>query len=236
MRPLRLLLFWKALLLCSTFTAALSAFAGLLQDPGFEVTKYSSPWTFSGTVFLPAPAVNDLYYPAPYAGSRLLKLEVLANTVGSMSSASQTFPALDQQQWTFSGHMLNYSESPMKAGSYGLLEIVFTGSSYGEQRFTSAPLIQQESYNPALWSIRSFTATAPIGSEYVTFYVKHVQGEVPDSGTSVLWWDEMNATVVDPVPELASTGWVAVLVIGIAIGGRRLGNRRANRPNAPNSL
>jgi len=59
---------------------------------------------------------------------------------------------------------------------------------------------------------------------------------VLDAGWGAIWWDEMNATVLDPVPELASTGWVAAVIIGMAIGGRRLGNRRAAKAKVPKSL
>jgi len=238
MGPLRLLFHWPAWLLCYLCVVAPSAFGGVLLDPGFEARKDASPWGFSGNVYLPTSWIGHSDYPAPYEGSRLLKLEIPASTVGSVSSASQSFQASGLQEWTFSGHMLNYDNAPMRPGSYGLLEIVFTGASFGEQRFRSdlyEPGIQASS-TPDKWSFGSVSAVAPVGSEHVTFYVKHVQGEVPDGGTSVLWWDEMNATVLDPVPELASTGWVAAVIIGMAIGGRRLGNRRAAKAKVSVSL
>jgi hypothetical protein len=136
--------------------------------------------------------------------------------------------------------MLNYDTIGvmMKPGSYGLLEIVFTGASFGEQRFgsehfTPAPKASAAAEN---WSFGSVSAVAPAGTEQVTFFVKIIQGEVSDTGYGSIWWDEMNATVLDPVPELASTGWVAVVIIGVAIGGRLLGDRRAAKANLPKSL
>jgi len=228
MRPLRLLFYWQALLLCLNCVTAPSARAGLIQDPGFDLPKYESPWSFSEAgAFLRAPGTSHMYYPAPYAGLWELQLEANAGVLGSMAFAKQTLPASGQQEWTFSGHMLNYIGTQMKPGSYGLLEIVFTGSSFGEQRFSSEHLTPQVSGKPEQWSFGSVSAVAPVGSEQVTFYVKIVQGEVLDAGYGSIWWDEMNATVLEPVPELASTGWLAVLIVGMAIGGRQLRNRRS---------
>ena len=241
MRPLRLLLYWQALLLCFSCIAASSAFAGLLLDPGFDLPNYESPWGLSDSeAFIRAPGTSHPYYPAPYAGPRVLQLEANAGVLGSMAFARQSLPASGLQEWTFSGHMLNYDTVGvmMKPGSYGLLEIVFTGASFGEKRFSSDYFTpaSQASYSPQNWSLGSVSAVAPAGTEQVTFYVKIVQGEVLDTGYGSIWWDEMNATVLEPVPELASTGWVAVLIVGLAIGGQQLRSRRAAEAKVPVSL
>ena len=240
MRPLRLLLQWQALLVYYSCVAAPSAFAGLLLDPGFDLPKYESPWGLSDSgAFLRSPGTSDPYYPAPYAGPRVLQLEAKADLLGSMAFARQSLPASELQKWTFSGHMLNYDGfTVMKPGSYGLLEIVFTGSSFGEKRFSSDHLTPapQGSYSPQNWSLGSVEGVAPVGTEQVTFYVKIIQGSPLDVGYGSLWWDEMNATVLEPVPELASTGWVAVLIVGLAIGGQQLRSRRAARVKGPSSL
>src|SRR6187399_927572 len=129
MRPLRLLLNWRALLLCLASIATPYAFAGLIADPGFELGKYQSAWVRSESgASIETP--GTVYYPAPYAGSFELKLEVNAAVLGSMAFARQSLPASGLQEWTFSGHMLNYGGSPMMPGSYGLLEIVFSGASF----------------------------------------------------------------------------------------------------------
>jgi hypothetical protein len=234
MQPLRLLDFRQALLLCLAFIAAPSAFAGLIQDPGFEL-PYQSPWGLSENgAYIRAP--GSIYYPAPFAGMHALQLEANAGLLGSTAFARQSLPASGLQEWTFSGHMLNYIGAEMKQGSYGLLEIVFTGSSFGEQRFSSVHYTPPISDKPEQWSLGSVSAVAPVGTEQVTFYVKIVQGEVFAPGYSTIWWDEMNATVLEPIPELASTGWLAVLIIGMAIGGRRLGKRRLTPAKVSKSL
>ena len=238
MRSLCLLLLWKALLLCITLAATSSAFAGLLQDPGFDLPS-GSPWGLSETeAFIRTPWVGHPNYTMPYAGPRVLQLEANAGMLGSMAFARQSLAATGQQEWTFSGHMLNYDNTAMKQGSYGLLEIVFTGSAFGEKRFSSDPFAPdpKTDYSPQNWSLGSVSAVAPAGTEQVTFYVKIVQGEVLDTGYGSIWWDEMNATVLEPVPELASTGWVAVLIVGLAIGGQQLRSRRAAEAKVPVSL
>lgn len=228
MRPLRLLIIWQALLLCCIGVSAYSSFAGLLLSPGFEPPN--SAWELSTSAFIKGAGAN---YPAAYDGSYKLKLEVNTGLLGSMSFAKQSLLAAGQQEWTFTGHMLNYDGAPMKQGSYGLLEIVFTGASFGEQRFSSTNCVPDL---PDKWSFSAVTAVAPAGTEQVTFYVKLMQGEPVDPGSSAIWWDVMDATVLEPVPELASTGWVAVLIVGLAIGGQQLRSRRAARAKVPVSL
>ena len=241
MRPPRSLLFWQALLLSCICVVTASSFAGLIADPGFELPIYESPWRLSETgAQLLAPGTSHPYYPAPYAGQRELRIEANGGVMGSMAFARQTLPASGQQEWTFSGHMLNYDTigTMMKPGSYGLLEIVFTGASFGERRFGSEHFTPaaKASAAPENWSFGSVSAVAPAGTEQVTFFIRIIQGEVRDTGWGSIWWDEMNATVLDPVPELATTGWVAVLMIGMAIGGQRLANRRSAQAKVPRSL
>ena len=241
MRPPRSLLYWQALLLSCICVVTASSFAGLIADPGFELPKYESPWGFSESgAQLYSPGTTHPYYPAPFAGQRELRIEANGGVQGSMAFARQTLPASAQQEWTFSGHMLNYDTIGviMKPGSYGLLEIVFTGAAFGEQRFGSEHFTPaaKASAAPENWSFGSVSAVAPAGTEQVTFFIKIVQEEVLDAGWGSIWWDEMNATVLDPVPELASTGWVAAVIIGMAIGGQRLVNRRAVKTKVPMSL
>jgi hypothetical protein len=236
MRLLRLLLSLQALLLFLTCVTTPSAFGGLIPDPGFDLPNYESPWTLSESgAFIRAPGTSHPYYPAPYEGPRVLQVEANAGVLGSTAFARQTLPASGLQEWTFSGHMLNYIGTEMKPGSYGLLEIVFTGSSFGEQRFSSEHFTPQVSGKPEQWSFGSVSGIAPVGSEQVTFYVKIVQGEVLDAGYGSIWWDEMNATVLEPLPEPASTGWVAILIIGLAVGGQRIGKRWRTQAKVPNS-
>jgi hypothetical protein len=168
-------------------------------------------------------------YPTARSGSYKLKLEINSGVVGNTAFASQTLPSSQQpvpvmgnQQWTFSGYMLNFANTAMPENSYALLEIVFKGN-FGEKSFTSEHLTPQVHSTSDVWDYTSLTATAPAGSSEVSFYVRLIQGSEDPSGSvwGSVWFDDMNATVVEPVPELASSGWIAVLVIGLAVGGRR---------------
>ena len=207
--------------MCSCFPL----FAGLIQDPGFE-PPLPTQWGFAGSGAGSSASIfgSGSSYPTPHSGSKQLRLEIRYDAAGNTAYAYQSLAAVGGEQWTFSGYMINWADAAMQPNSYGLIEMVFTGSFSGESRFNSGHLTPSETLNSANWSLASVTGTAPEGSQQVTLYLKIIQDSVPEtfngSGYGSLWFDDVNATAVAAVPEPVSAGLFAVLLVGLAVGGR----------------
>ena len=192
-------------------TALIAAFAietraqNLLQNPGFTaLPNPATDWSLTLGASRGTPALSH------DGDSYVLMFREDLTPVNGWSAASQTLPAVPDQEWTFSGWGYYPSGMFLHDGDYGVLDITFRTAS-GATTSTQSP--QLNLLQESTWQHLSQTAIAPPGTTEVTLSAMLYHNDTWATGR--LYFDDFSAQATPAIPEprWVCLAWPVVLML-----------------------